>query len=36
MEAYAVSRIVDSVKNDREECIEAINDEVALRRAELK
>ena len=36
MEAYAVSCVVNSVKNDTEECIEPINDEVALRRAELK
>ena len=36
MEAYAVSCVVNSVKNDTEECIEPINDEDALRRAELK
>jgi putative SOS response-associated peptidase YedK len=36
MEAYAVSRAVNSVKNDTEECIEPINDEDALRRAALK
>ena len=29
MEAYAVSRAVNSVKNDTEECIEPIDDEVA-------
>jgi putative SOS response-associated peptidase YedK len=28
MEAYAVSHIVNSVKNDTEECIEPINDEI--------
>ena len=32
MEAYAVSRVVNSVKNDTEECIEPIDDEVAHRR----
>jgi len=26
MEAYAVSRVVNSVKNDTEECIEPIDD----------
>jgi putative SOS response-associated peptidase YedK len=29
MEAYAVSRIVNSVKNDTEECVEPIDEEVA-------
>jgi putative SOS response-associated peptidase YedK len=28
MEAYAVSRVVNSVKNDTEECIEPIEDDV--------
>jgi putative SOS response-associated peptidase YedK len=29
MEAYAVSRAVNSVKNDREECIEPVNETVS-------
>src|SRR5262245_40520297 len=33
MEAYAVSRVVNSVKDDTEECIGPINDEVASERS---
>jgi putative SOS response-associated peptidase YedK len=29
MEAYAVSRAVNSVKNDREECIEPVNEAIS-------
>src|SRR6187200_2808100 len=36
MEAYAVSRVVNSVKNDTEQCIESLEDgsEVLIRRSE--
>ena len=32
MEAYAVSRKVNSVKNDTEECIEPVDDDQPLRK----